>query len=93
MIVQYYKEGEAVTGLEHDVNALLMEEASDKADRLVHNDMKDNEIYVVNGIFADSSYTETAQELFNQYYDDELNNLYRIVNMIKELEYSHQLNK
>ena len=93
MKIQYYKEGEAVTGLEHDVNSVLMEEASDRANRLVHNNMKDTDIYVLNGIFSDSSYTETAQELFNQYYDDELNSLYRIINMIKELEYSHQMNK
>lgn len=72
------------TPLGQAINSYLMEIASETADELIHNDMKDNEIYKL--VEEISYYTDEAQELFNKYYDIELNKLYAVIKNIKEIE-------
>ena len=66
-----------------------MEVAAEHADTFVHNDMKDNEIYITT-LEGSTYYTDEAQELFNEYYDAELDGLYTIINNVKEIEERHQ---
>lgn len=79
-----YVQGELETHLKESVNSLIMEIASDIADdKVMLNFGADAYITDENG---DSVYAEDAQEVFNQYYDEEMNRLYSLVNEIKKLE-------
>lgn len=79
-----YVQGELETPLKGSVNSLIMEIASDIADdKVMLNFGADACITDENG---DSVYAEDAQDTFNQYYDEEMNRLYSLVNEIKKLE-------
>ena len=79
-----YVQGELDTPLKESVNSLIMEIASDIADDKVRlNFGADACVDDENG---DSVYADDAQEFFNQYYDEEMNRLYSLVNEIKKLE-------
>ena len=86
----HYTQREWASPLEQEINSYLMEVAAEHADTFVHNDMKDNEIYITT-LEGSTYYTDEAQELFNEYYDAELDGLYTIINNVKEIEerYKH----
>jgi hypothetical protein len=78
-----YVQGELDTPLKESVNSLIMEIASDIASEKVSlNFGLDQYLHEKNG----TTYTDEAQEVFNQYYDEEMDRLYSLVNEIKKLE-------
>ena len=65
-----------------EINALVMEHASDTAEQLTELECKLNgiECYIVEG--NESSYTDEAQDIFNIYYDDEFDKLYTLIEQV-----------
>jgi hypothetical protein len=65
------------------IRSILMEQASDTAEKLCELECKLNNIkcYVVEmeGDVEVSSYTEEAQDIFNIYYDEQMDELYRVL--------------
>lgn len=63
-----------------EVNALIMEHASDMAEQLTELECKLNgiECYVWDND-NESSFTDEAQDIFNIYYDDEFDKLYTLL--------------
>lgn len=78
-------EGEFNTPEDDHINSLIMSQASDTAEKLVELEckLKGIECYVVeydeDGIEC-SSYTEEAQDIFDIYYDEQVTELYGLLN-------------
>ena len=66
-----------------EVNALIMEHASDTAEQLTELECKLNgiECYVWDTDDI-SSFTDEAQDIFNIYYDDEFDKLYTLLEQL-----------
>mgnify|MGYP003646190099 CR=1 FL=1 len=74
-----------IVSLEHDkINSMILEQASDVSEKLTELECKLNDItcYVV--VMEDktecTSYTEEAQDIFNIYYDEQVDELYKLLN-------------
>jgi len=70
--------------IDHVVNSLIMEQASDTAEKLTELECKLNNIQcyyieIVGGVEI-KSFTEEAQEIFDTYYDDQIDELYSLFN-------------
>ena len=66
-----------------EVNALIMEHASDMAEQLTELECKLNNIECYVWDTDDiSSFTDEAQDIFNIYYDDEFDKLYTLLEQL-----------
>lgn len=75
-----------------NVNSRIMEVADDIAEQLTEKECKLNNIVcyhqeVENGTTV-LSYTEEAQDIFNEYYDSKVDELYKLVNSCIEIHES-----
>lgn len=72
------------TAEQHNVNSRILEQASDTAEKLTELECKLNDItcYVteMEGETEVSSYTEEAQDIFNIFYDEQVDELYAFLN-------------
>lgn len=79
-----FNQDELVTAEQHHINSRIMEQASDTAEKLTELECKLNGItcYVVEmeGDTEVSSYTEEAQDIFNIHYDQQVDELYNLLN-------------
>lgn len=87
-------EGELNTVEQNNINSLIMSQASDTAEKLTELDCKiaGIECYVVEmeGETEVSSYTEEAQDIFDVHYDEQMTELYNLLNAqlkVMEVEY------
>ena len=70
------------TGKDDNINSLIMEFASDIAEKLTNLECQLNSIVELVKHEDDStSYTEEAQDIFNEYYDEQVDSLYKLVNL------------
>jgi len=88
-------EGELNTAEEHNINSLIMSQASDTAEKLTELECKIAGIqcYVVEmeGETEVSSYTEEAQDIFNVHYDEQMTELYDLLNaQLKVMEVQYE---
>ena len=79
-----FEEGKLDTPTESNINSLIMEQASDTAEKLTELECKLVGIKCYNvemeGDAEISSYTEEAQEIFDVYYDQQVTELYNLFN-------------
>jgi hypothetical protein len=84
-----FSQDELVTREQHIINSRIMEVASDVSEKLTELECKLNGIqcYVVEmeGETEVSSYTEEAQEIFNIHYDQQMDELYNLLNLQLEI--------
>jgi len=75
-----FDENKIDSNLEHSINSLIMEQASEIAEKLTELDCR---------IWGRQCYTETidgvvftdrAQDIFNDYYDEQMSQLYKLIN-------------
>lgn len=75
-----------------EVNSRIMEHASDIAEKLTEKDCEISKIkcYVteMEGETEVESYTEEAQDIFNEYYDEYVDILYNFTNRVIEIDKS-----
>lgn len=74
------------TKADHSINTLILEQASDTAEKLTELECKLNNIecWVYGG--GGQSFTDEAQDIFNIYYDEQCEELYNLLNaQLKEL--------
>lgn len=79
-----FEQDELDTKLQNEINSCIMEQASDTAEKLTELECKVANIdcYVVeidNGVDC-STYTEEAQDIFNIHYDQQVEELYSLLN-------------
>jgi hypothetical protein len=84
-------QGEINTGEEQFINSSIMSQASDIAEKITELECKLNGIqcYVseMEGETVVLSYTEEAQDIFNEYYDQYTEELYALLNnQLKAIE-------
>jgi len=77
-------EGELNTPEDDMINSLIMEQASDTAEKLTELECKVLGIECYKVEMEDdtevSSYTEEAQDIFDVYYDEQMTELYNLLN-------------
>lgn len=74
------------TAQDHNINSLIMEQASDIAEQLTELECQIHNIKCYIETENESSYTEAAQDIFNIYYDQKVDELYKLFNaQLKEL--------
>lgn len=75
------------TAQDHNINSLIMEQASDIAEQLTELECQLHNIECYIETENESSYTEAAQDIFNIYYDKQVDDLYKLFNLqLKELK-------
>ena len=84
-----FSQDNLVTDEQHHINSRILEQASDTAEKLTELECKLNDItcYVTemeNGTEV-QSYTEEAQDIFNIYYDQQVDELYSLLNRQLEI--------
>jgi hypothetical protein len=92
--MKLFEEGEFNLPIDDHINSLIMEQASDTAEKLTELECKLNKIECYVTEIQDGtevqSYTEEAQDIFNIYYDEQKTELYSLLNAqltaIKESE-------
>ena len=77
-----YSQGKLVTGKQQDMNSLIMEQASETAGSLVQKDCINLKIEVYKKVDGVTMYTEDAQEIFNEHYDNAMEDLYTFANAV-----------
>lgn len=84
-----FNEDDLETTEQHNINSLIMEQASDTAEKLTELDCKLNGIqcYVteIEGDTEVSCYTEEAQDIYDIYYDEQKTELYSLLNRQLEI--------
>lgn len=79
-----FEEDELHTAEDDHINSLIMEQASEIADKLTLLECKLNKIECYHIEMEDdtevSSYTEEAQDIFDNYYDEQKTELYNLLN-------------
>jgi len=79
-----FKEGELNTPSEHYINSLIMEQASEIAEKLTELECELNNIKCcvieMEGDTETSYYTKDAQEIFDIHYDEQFTRLYDLFN-------------
>lgn len=84
-----FSQDELETDEQHHINSRILEQASDTAEKLTELECKLNGItcYVVEmeGDTEVSSYTDEAQDIFNTYYDQQVDELYSLLNRQLEI--------
>ena len=83
-----YIQGEARTNEQHNANSSIMELACDLADVLLVKKMRVKSIDSKKVTIYDKEndcygYTEEAQDIFNELYDQKMDELYKVANTIK----------
>ncbi len=77
------------TAEQHHINSRILEQASETAEKLTELECKLNNItcYVteMEGETEVSSYTEEAQDIFNIFYDEQVDELYSLLNRQLEI--------
>lgn len=84
-----FSQDDLETAEQSNINSRILEQASDTAEKLTELECRLNNItcYVVeieNGCEV-SSYTEEAQDIFNIYYDQQVDELYNLLNRQLEI--------
>ena len=82
--MKLFEEGELELPIDDHINSLIMSQASDIAERLTYLDCRINNILcevieIENGVEV-SMYTEEAQDIYNIYYDEQVTELYGLLN-------------
>lgn len=80
-----FTQGEVKTKGQHNVNSIIMEVASDLASTLTEKECEKRGIKCLtfSGDEEASTYTDEAQDIFNDFYDDKMDEVYAIANTIK----------
>jgi len=84
-------EGELNTHEDHHINSSVMEQASDTAEKLTELECKLNSItcWITErdglGDTEVSRFSEEAQDIFNEYYDEQMTELYGLLNYQLEI--------
>lgn len=73
------------TAKDHEINSIIMEQASETADKLTELECKLNKIKCYDECDNEISYTDEAQDIFNIFYDEEVDNLYKLLNVQLEI--------
>lgn len=85
-----FNEDELHTEEEFDINSIIMEQASDNAERLTELECKVNALQCYTTVLEKvakgedvevSSFTNEAQDIFNIIYDKQMNELYDLLNL------------
>lgn len=85
--MKQFKEGDLETAIDHNINSLIMEQASDIAEKLTELECQLNDIECYEVEEDETSYTEEAQVIFNIYYDEQVTELYALLNaQLKAIE-------
>lgn len=79
-----FDENEVETDEQHQIHSTIMSQACDIAEKMTELECKLNgiECYVVGmeGETEVSTYTDEAQDIFNIYYDEQMTELYSLLN-------------
>ena len=91
-----YSQDDIVTDEQHSANSIIMEVACDLAEALTEAECKEKNIEVLviedEGTDDESNYTEDAQDIFNGYYDQKMDEVYAIANTVEgKLTYENLL--
>jgi len=77
------------TPVQHNVNSRVLEQASDTAEKLTALECKFLDIvefnYTTENDVIIETYTEEAQDIFNIYYDDQVDELYSFLNGVQKI--------
>ena len=86
-MAHHYSEDNLVTPKQHEVNSLILEQASDTAEKLTELECKLHEIKcwetdILGLSDADELvFTDEAQTIFNVYYDEQVEELYKLLQL------------
>jgi hypothetical protein len=80
---QYYKQHKLEAFEQQRMNELIKEQVCEVADQLVRKDCENLHIQCYKGK-RHTNYTEQAQDMFNSYYDDLMEDMYKFVNEVIE---------
>jgi hypothetical protein len=79
-----FSEEELNDSVDFEINSLILEQASDVAEKLTELECSVNNIECYNTVNVDgidiSSFTDEAQDIFNIYYDEQISSLYILLN-------------
>ena len=79
-----FSEEELNDSVDFEINSLILEKASDIAEKLTELECSVNNIECYNTVNVDgidiSSFTDEAQDIFNIYYDEQISSLYILLN-------------
>ena len=79
-----FSEEELNDKIDFEINSLILEQASDVAEKLTELECSVNNIECYNTVNVDgidiSSFTDEAQDIFNIYYDEQISSLYILLN-------------
>lgn len=73
------------TDKDFQVNSIIMELASENADKLTQQECEINNVKCLVEEDGELSYTEEAQDIFNVYYDKQVDLLYKTFNELLEI--------
>jgi hypothetical protein len=73
------------TDKDFNVNSIIMELASENADKLTQQECKLNNLQCLVEEEGEVSYTEAAQDIFNIFYDEQVDLLYKTFNELLEI--------
>jgi hypothetical protein len=80
-----FSEEELNDKIDFEINSLILEQASDVAEKLTELECSVNNIECYNTVNVDgidiSSFTDEAQDIFNIYYDEQISSLYILLNL------------
>ena len=79
-----FSEEELNDSVDFEINSLILEKASDVAEKLTELECSVNNIECYNTVNVDgidiSSFSDEAQDIFNIYYDEQISSLYILLN-------------
>ena len=79
-----FSEEELNDSVDFEINSLILEKASDIAEKLTELECSVNNIECYNTVNVDgidiSSFSDEAQDIFNIYYDEQISSLYILLN-------------
>jgi len=75
-----FEEGNLNTAEENNVNSIIMEKACDIAGEITEKECEIQGIECFIEEDDETSYTEEAQDIFNEHYDKQMASLYKLVN-------------
>jgi hypothetical protein len=83
-----YSQDDINTDEQHSANSIIMEIACDMAQALTEEECKESdiEVYLIENEGEEdeeSSYTEEAQDIFNEHYDQKMDEVYAVANIIE----------
>ena len=78
-----YNQGEIQTKSQHLANSIIMELACDISESLTEKECKKRKLRVLIETEDETRYTKKAQDIFNSYYDKQMDEIYALANSIK----------